>query len=105
MRLMAALDEESGSAQRVRELCFDSHSFRACDTLQMQDRPGEHLETAPQHTAGGANARLVLIEALRRGVVTHPDIDAVRTAVAIGEVEQHHIEVVATAARRAEVQR
>jgi len=102
---MAALDEESGVAQRVRELCFDSQSFGAGDALQMQHRPREHLQTAPEHTAGRANSRLVLIEALRRGVATNTDINAVRAAVAIGEIEQHQIEVVAAAARCALVQR
>src|SRR4029077_9772179 len=73
MRLMTPLDEQSRIAQSVRELCFDAHRLRPRDALQMEHRTGEHLDAAPEHAAGSADSCLVLIETLRRTVLTHAD--------------------------------
>src|SRR5262249_23067338 len=99
---MATLDEEPGIAQRVGQLRFDTQRFSACNALQMQRRPGQHLDPAAKHAAGGADAGLVLIEALPGSVVSHADVHAVGAAVAIGEIEQHQVEVVAPTARGTE---
>src|SRR5205823_2433935 len=87
------------SCDAVRQLYLDTRRLGAGDTLQMQGRPAQHLEPALKNAAGRANAGLVLIEALRRGVVTHADVQAVRPASAVPVVEQHEIEVAATGAR------
>ena len=78
---------------------------RARDALQVQRRTGEHFEAALQHAAGGVDAGLVLVEALRRRIAAHADVHAVRTAAAIGEIQQHQVDVAAAAAGGAEAER
>src|SRR5207237_568244 len=82
-------DQQARVAQGVRQLCLDARRLGAGDTLQMQGRPAQHLEPTPKNAAGGANAGLVLVEALRRAVVTHADVQAVGPAAAVPVVEQH----------------
>src|SRR5256885_6970797 len=71
----------------------------------MQGRPAQHLEPTPKNAAGGANAGLVLVEALRRAVVTHADVQAVGPAAAVPVVEQHEIDVGTAGSRAAEAER
>src|SRR5439155_11947028 len=48
---------------------------------------------------------LVLVEALRRAVVTHADVQAVGPAAAVPVVEQHEIDVGTAGSRAAEAER
>src|SRR3984885_1388386 len=44
------------------------------------------------------DARLVLVEALRRRIAAHADIHPVRSAAALGEIQQHQVDVATAAA-------
>jgi len=65
-RSVPAFHVNTRIAQRVGQLDFDASRFAAGDILQMQRGPREHLQTSLEHAPGGADARLVLVETLRR---------------------------------------
>src|SRR5450631_8620 len=101
-QLVAALHEKPRCTQRLRKFAFDARSVAALDVLQMQRRPGQYLKSTPQHAAGGPNTRLVLVEALVRAIAAHSHIDAMRLITAIAVIEQHQVDIDATAAARLE---
>src|SRR5882724_9547245 len=92
-RSVATLNEQAGGTQRFGKLSLDPRGLAPGDVLQVQGRPRQHLQPALQNTPGSADARLVLVETVRRAVVTHPDIDAVRVRAAVAVVEQHQVDV------------
>ena len=79
-RQWPALHEETRGAQRFSQFLLDAHRIGAGDSLQMQRGSREDLEPAPQHAAGRANPRLVLLEALHRRIVTHAHVQPERIA-------------------------
>src|SRR6185312_9759099 len=99
---MSSLHQQAGVAQSNCKLLLDPLGLSPGDALQMQRRTGKHFESTFEHTAGGADARLVLIESLGGRVFAHPYVDAVGAAAAIAVVEQHQIDVRSSLAPRLE---
>src|ERR1700759_5736568 len=85
--LMPALYKQAGPAQGFSQLCFNSHRLAPGEVLQVQRRPRQNLEAPLQHAAGGTEARLVLIEAIRGTVVAHSHIDAMRVGAAVTVIQ------------------
>ena len=92
------------SASALAKRRFDAGRFAPFDVLKVQRRTRQHFDAALQHAAGGADAGLVLIEALRGRISTHADVHAVVVAATIGIVQQDQIDVRA-ARRRCAVKR
>ena len=67
--------------------------------------PVSTFEAPLEHAAGGTDARLVLIEALRGAVAAHAHVHAERAAPAVRAIEQDQIEVAAAGARGLEAER
>src|SRR5450631_900802 len=97
-QLATALHEKPRCTQRLRKFAFDARSVAALDVLQVQRRPAQYLKSTPQHAAGSPNARLVLVEALVRAISAHSHIDGMRLITAIAVIEQHQVDIRATAA-------
>src|SRR6185295_18592484 len=89
---MASLDANAGIRESARETRFDARRVTALDMLEMQRRPHQDFDAALQHAAGGTDAGLVLIKALRGRISAHADVHAVVITAPIGVVEQDEIE-------------
>src|SRR6478736_5353326 len=85
---VASLDTDTGIRECLAQGLFDARRFTAFDVLQVKRRTRQHFDAALQHTAGGADSSLVLIETLRGRISTHADIHAVVIAAPVGIVEQ-----------------
>src|SRR5271156_5598239 len=90
-RLMATLDQQPCRGKGLRQLLLDARSLRAFDVLQMQSRSGQHLDASLQDAAGGTDAGFMLIETLRRTVLAHAHVHAVRPTILV--VEKHQVDV------------
>src|ERR1700677_154714 len=101
---MSTLHQQPRRAERLSQLLLDTRSLGALDVLQMQSRSGEHFDAALQNAARGADARLVLIEALRRTVLAHTHIHAIRP-ITVLIVEKHQVDVRSSLIDGAKLQR
>src|SRR6202021_3779295 len=72
------LNPQPRPGEGPRQFAFDARSLAALDVLQMHSRSREHFDAPFQYTARRANTGLVLIETLRRTVLAHADINAIR---------------------------
>ena len=72
---MPALHEEPFRPQGFGEPFLDFSGLRTRHALKMKHRPCQHFESALEHAARRANARLVLIEPRRGRVLRRADVD------------------------------
>src|SRR6202789_3431555 len=77
---MATLDQQPRGRKRLRQLLLDTRGLRTPDVLQMQSRSGQHFDASLQDAARSADAGFMLIETLRRTVLAHTHVHAVRPA-------------------------
>src|ERR1700722_9526867 len=101
---VAALDKQPSRCQSQRQFLLDARSLRAPDELQMQGGSGQHLEASLQYAARGANTGFVLIKALRRTVLAHSHIHAIRP-ITVLIVEKHQVDIRSSLVGRAKPER
>src|SRR6266702_4689500 len=65
-RSVAALNEQAGRTQRFGKLGLDPRGLAPGDVLQVHGRARQNFQPALQNTPGGADARLMLVETIRR---------------------------------------
>src|SRR3954468_10080636 len=90
---MAALHKQARAAQGLRELSLDTHRLAPGNVLKVQRGACQDLQAPLQHTSRSPYARLVLVKAIRRTVVTHPHVHAVRIRATVAVVQQHEVDV------------
>src|ERR1700728_1699344 len=59
----------------------------------MQRRAREDLEASLQYASGSTDSGLVLIEALRGGIMAHADIDPMRAVATVRVIQQDQVDV------------
>src|SRR6202789_1223302 len=89
---VTALNPQTRRGEGLRQFAFDARSLAALDVLQMHSRPREHFDAPFQYTARRANTGLVLIETLRRTVLAHTDINAIRP-IPIAEIQKNQVDI------------
>src|SRR5271167_1318942 len=101
---MAALDQQSRRRESQRQFLLDPRSFRALDVLQVQGRSRQHFNASLQDAACCADTGLMLIKALRRTVLAHSHIHAIRLCSVL-IVEKHQVDVRSPLGGRTELER